>query len=324
MSGLYDKKETETVIARPVSYTYLHIDSGDRFNPNQPFTEQVFTVDNNKAYNDFVINRQENLLQGQFKRVGVSEVRFPYAIPNVNTRNNTMWVNKNGAGWTPITIPEGFYDGPALATAIDTAINVVGLNVVYSTTQGNFTFDYSGALPSYSLGLAITDPSLPLINKQKTRSLWDLIGLFYVPLGPQITALDIKTDPLITNVARLKYTDYIDIVSENLTNHARSKDNTTQNLIPRSNIICRLYIENEVSTNTPSNVSGTYPFTIYRQFTIPKMMEWANDKSIGQIDIKLYDMYGDPLYIPLIALDGLILVQAEPPDFQITLLATEN
>lgn len=307
---IYDKKETHPTVSRTPASCYFFLDSGDRF-----LTDLTPTVNNvpNRAYNNFVISKNENLLQGQFKRIGISEIRFPFAIPNVNARNNVMWVNLNGAGWTSITVTEGFYNGTDLATALTTAIGVAGLTVAYTAGQ-QFTFTYVGVAPSYSLGISPTDPTLSIPQKNVSRSLLDLIGLYFIADGT-IQALDIKATPFRTNVADLKYTDYIDIVSKQLTNYQDSKDMSTQNLTPRSAVINRVFIENENSTNSPSNVWGTYPFVIHRQYTQPKMMKWEGQKSVGQVDISLYDMYGEPLYVP---------TGAEPPNFQITFLASED
>jgi hypothetical protein len=307
---IYDKKETHPTVSRTPASCYFFLDSGDRF-----LTDLTPAVNNvaNRAYNNFVIARNENLLQGQFKRIGISEIRFPFAIPNVNARNNVMWLNLNGAGFASITVPEGFYTGATLATALTTAIATAGVTVSF-TADGKFSFAYAGVAPIFTLAISPTDPTLPIPQKNVSRSLLDLIGLYFIADGT-IQVVDIKATPFLTNVADLKYTDYIDIVSKQLTNYQDSKDMSTQNLTPRSAVINRLYIENENSTNSPTNIWGTYPFVIHRQYTQPKMMKWEGQKSVGQVDISLYDMYGEPLYVP---------AGAEPPNFQITFLASED
>jgi hypothetical protein len=91
------------------------------------------------------------------------------------------------------------------------------------------------------------------------------------------------------------YTDYIDICSPTLCQAQFVRDgNTHQNVIHRD-IICRLYVANEISVYY-TDTTGTRPFIIHRQFKNAKVMKWTAERSIDAIDIQLYDMYGN--YLP--------------------------
>lgn len=91
------------------------------------------------------------------------------------------------------------------------------------------------------------------------------------------------------------YTDYIDICSPTLCQAQFVRDgNTNQNVIHRD-IICRLYVANEISVYY-TDTTGTRPFIIHRQFKNAKVMKWTAERSIDAIDIQLYDMYGN--YLP--------------------------
>jgi hypothetical protein len=91
-----------------------------------------------------------------------------------------------------------------------------------------------------------------------------------------------------------RYTDWIDICSPTLCQAQYVRDgNTNQNVI-RRDLICRLYIANEISTYQ-TEPTGDRPFVIHRQFKNAKVMKWTADRSIDSIDIQLYDQYGLPL-----------------------------
>ena len=91
-----------------------------------------------------------------------------------------------------------------------------------------------------------------------------------------------------------RYTDWIDICSPTLCQAQYVRDgNTNQNVI-RRDLICRLYIANEISTYQ-TEPTGDRPFVIHRQFKNAKVMKWTADRSIDSIDIQLFDQYGLPL-----------------------------
>ena len=91
-----------------------------------------------------------------------------------------------------------------------------------------------------------------------------------------------------------RYTDYVDIVSTSLSQAQYIRDSSTSQATPKRDIIARIYICTNVSTYT-ADAAGSRPFTIYRNFTNPKVIKWTADRSIDAIDLQLFDMYGLPL-----------------------------
>jgi hypothetical protein len=289
-----------------------------------PYIQQA-----NQQYNDFVITKNQNLIQGQFHRVGLTEIRFPWAIPNVNARNNTLYAQVAPNAPVLVTVPEGFYTGTELAAALQgllrTATGSATLTVVYTTASGAFIISDSAATP-----LALY-PALPPITtaNQNTESLLQIIGMD--PQQMPLVSTNLSTQPLRGATASLLYTDYVDIVSFQLTNNQKVKDMTTQTSVPRNAVICRLFLNNEISTeqygaDAPSDILGTRPFLIHRQFDTPKMIRWENDRSVGQVDIALYDMRGNPLYVPTVPIYFPVpaTLPAPLPDYQLTFLASED
>jgi hypothetical protein len=92
--------------------------------------------------------------------------------------------------------------------------------------------------------------------------------------------------------APLAFTQYIDICSPQLCKGQRFRDGSTTNLSRRSDVICRLYISNNVATQEEE---GMRPFVINRQFNNARVMKWTTDNSVGTIDIQLFDDVGQPL-----------------------------
>lgn len=313
--------EHATTIRYPTS-AQLCLDSADRIDPKATLQQNSY-----QRYNNFTITKNQNLIQGAFKRVTLSEIRFPYAIPNINPRNNTLLIAFGDSTtlanpvYLPITINEGFYTGAELATALTTAITSLEYNgnpYPYASTMtctwndknasgkdGAFIFASSqqGTATDYIYLFIKGNPA----NGDYQDQFLSLLGMAqpFIPTTydcrtPFIPAGETASSgaPLETGVAPLIYTSYIDIVSQQLTNFQRVKDTSTQATIPRLGILYRLFIVDEASENNPDLIFGTFPFTIYRKLVIPKVIRWSGEHAIGQIDISLYDQFGEPLYIP--------------------------
>jgi hypothetical protein len=276
-------------------------------------------------------------------RIGVSEVRFPYYIPNVNTSNNKLWILAFNNGATislyEITVNPGFYNGTTLAVALNSIISG-------ATTYGNYNVIQGLALPfnpasppgfifNASTSQMLYDPSItnltpsglsgvnPLVgaSEEQYNSQPSLTGLMGFSFQQVVNAGYFGTTAFASRISDYAYTDYIDIVSEKFNQYARTRDGSSDSGFNRS-LICRLYLSDE------SGISdGTRPFTIYRQFQNPKMVEWNKEASVDWLDIALYDEYGELLPLP----PQVLLPNAQGltdggsyPDFQITLLATQD
>jgi len=354
-SGLYNVKPPKTVVTRPSSTAILALNSKDRFSLDGSAQSNSL-----QQYNDFTINKNQNLMQGAFNRIQLTEMRFPWAIPNINARNNKFYVWANTYDINDlvlVTIGEGFYTGAELATAVEkqiiadcsgVAAGIVNLDVQFNPRGfGEFEFSMTAGTGPFSFDIfqysdSITDPGgdsdaewISTNQLMKTMGLYQLSG-----------TTDLYTTPLQGGTAPMLYTEYVDIVSEQLTNFQKVKDITTNVPTARQALIERLYITNETSQNDPANIPGTYPFTIMRQVRTPKSIRWSGEHSIGQVDIKLYDMYGQPLYLPTLPDVALLtprqlasklfkkkvlknglevfVVYVPLPDFQLTFLASED
>jgi hypothetical protein len=128
------------------------------------------------------------------------------------------------------------------------------------------------------------------------------------------------------------YTQYIDICSPTLCQAQNVRDGNTNQFSIHRDLICRLYITNDVSLYQ-ADPTGTRPCVIHRQFKNAKIMKWSVDRSIDAIDIQLYDQFGNPLpnlpgYIDSVAnpnnYRGDAVYQGQGAEFAITFLVDEN
>ena len=285
-------------------------------------------------YNAALFNAQnQNIIQGDIKNITVSEVNFPYDIPNVQTGfNNFTLTNAGGAYTLEIVVPPGFYTGLELEAAINAAITVVGATeapplppdemptVVYNATENRFRF----SAPTTNVGppgnvWRISSPyTLPYPGQQSNQLGKDILSIMGY-LTTQDPDAFVDADPVqgaLTFIggasAPLAFTQYIDICSPQLCKFQYFRDGSTTNLARRSDVICRLYISNNIAL-TVTDPDGTRPFIINRQFFNARRMRWTADNSVGTIDINLYDDVGQPL-----------TTTWQPRPYQVTFNAMEN
>jgi len=352
MNSLYNRGEDVAITLVPGD-ALLVIDSADRSSSTSS-TGEALSIPNTQPYNNFRLQKPQNLVQGGFTRIQLTEINFPYAIPNVNPYTDTMWIRCNNPTGGAIidqkvTLPTGFYQGRTLAITIKGLLNTyapISTNIgvdwdcqylpcaeTYTSQNGGFiitAFITAGPTP-FPFALYPDNPASVGVKPIPAKSLLNVLG--FNPLSNWdylITPRPNKT----SLYSQLTYTTYIDVVSNKLTYYQNVNDSSSKtNSI--GNIICRIYIANETSDAgtigwyynsdpaapfNPVNYAGTLPpgsapFLIHRQFISPKSFKWSKNTAIDWVDIRLYDDAGQPLYFsPNYAF----------PDFQITFKCTED
>lgn len=268
------------------------------------------SVYNNATYNSF----NQNLVQGQIHSVSVNEVNFPYDIPNIQNGYNTFTLTPALVGQPDlnITIAPGFYTGLELEAAINAAIIAAGAiaappvapanlpTVNFDSTSNTFVWEAPVSnVPNYVWWIS-SPVTLPFTGVgavgpgQLGKDLFSIMGFFSAQNGDNF----VDSDPVQDNLrfaggsAPLTFTQYIDICSPQLCQYQYFRDGSTTNLARRSDVICRLYISNNVATQEEE---GTRPFVINRQFNNARVMRWNAESSIGSISIQLFDDVGQPL-----------------------------
>jgi hypothetical protein len=295
-------------------------------------------------YNALKFNAKgQNIVQGQIHSISVSEVNFPYDIPNVQQGAswfftsakplsgvyNTFVLANAAAGALDIILAPGFYTGTELAAAINSAITAAGAantpaltpaempTVTYSNTSNRFFIDAPATTTgTYTLWNIFSPYLNPPTGEPSTGLGKDILTIMgFYQSGQTFAVQSDPADPQgepeqAGGSAPLIFTQYVDICSPLLCQYQYFRDGTTTNDARRLDVICRLYISNNVATQEEE---GTRPFVIHRQFNNARVMRWSAESSVGQIDVNLFDDIGEPLQ-----------VSWEPRPYQITLNCYEQ
>jgi hypothetical protein len=327
------------ITQRPPSTSLLAIDSEDRFK-NYVVADEALsgnpTVFNVSPY-DFAISKAESLMNGFFTRVGVTEVNFPWAIPNINAKTQSITIAYTGLvadGVTEIVLAAGFYTPTNLAAAMQAAIrakaapNLAGFTMTYGNDNTPRFFYATNTVETIAFeGQTPNSLQYPYPNTQK--QLFNVLGL------TNINATEATSGSSAYTFCQA--TRYIDIVCTQLTNNQALKDQMSQ-IIARDSL-CRVYLgDGAMPGNIPCSEPefvppGCAPFTIYRNFATPKQIQWLPNQPIpGYLKFEVYDDSGAPLaesianiIIPLNGGTSLNLYnQGVFLDWSMTMLVSEN
>jgi len=260
------------------------VDSEDRYT----LDADGFRTDNTPI-NNFIISKPQSLINGYFTRVALTEINFPWAIPNVNPRNNNLKVFDGLQRWTAV-IPTGFYEPTDLAAAMQTAMNAAAaaagsprtFTCVYNAASQSFTFESPGA-NNFQIEPCVNSI---LYTIGFTGILTDPAGI--ATFGYKITG----------GYAPMLYTPYFDIVSNQLTKKQNVSDSGSS-LVSGRSLLCRVYLTKDgtVPTSTDeAQILGCRPFTIHREFQNPKQIFWDTQEFINIIDLTLLDADSKVLY----------------------------
>ena len=325
------RQVTQTI--RPSSTALLTIDSEDRYknyaeaaaNPTSPY--------------NFAITKSESLMPGFMTRIGVSEITFPWTIPNINQKTCQIQVAYSIASGPIslglITLTQGFYTPSALAAAMQTAVRALNAGLAtFTMTYGNqvtpaqvnvpiFYYDTSSSNEDTISFLPMSANTAIYPYSSQTKQLYDLLGF---------TARN--SDFLFNGYGNFTYCQpirYIDIVCNQLTNSQAQKDQTSQTVA--RDMLCRLYVGSASGVQSTVNASdstfcppGCATTTLYRNYTTPKQIQWIPNQNIpGFLKFEVYDDAGD-------LLDNSILSASSDPtdlasqfmDWSMTLLVSEN
>jgi hypothetical protein len=319
---------------RPPSTSLLTIDSEDRFTDYdqaiQQIAQPVSSLNATPYY--FAITKNESLMNGFFTRVGISELNFPWAIPNINLKTCQIGVVTSGSSVdvSSIEILRGFYTPDALANAIQAQVRAISAALL------PFTISYGGSdepifiYNTNTPGLNIQFAPLPYGSDQypypnTTKQLFNLMGFSGLNVLP--------SERGFSGYTFCQYTRYVDIACVQLTNNQSLKDQTSQPVA--RDVLTRVYLGNaNIPGNVPANETGPdfcppgcAPFTIYRDYATPKQIQWIPNQPIpGYLVFQVYDDAGAPLFevIPSVSAPTPAQEQAGYLDWSMSLLVSEN
>lgn len=352
MSYSTDAQAVKTQIARTPATQYLTLNSADR---NQTSTVVAQTTDSSgkvtilttttfvrQPWNRFKLQRPQNIMNTYATRMLVSEINFPWYVPNINPLTNTIYILTGDVLYT-VTLSSAFLTGAIIAATLTelflTGESDFGLISPGAVSSGNViavawnpenaTFTLIGEEAPFSI--FYTNPATlgTESNYYSNTSLAYLMGFEYSQV------IGVANSAYFTNSTTLEYTQYVDIVSDKLHQYSTNRDGSSDNFFGR-NTICRLYIADEAS-NIVQGFAGDLPvqfipgvsgsFIIHRQFKNPKAVMWNKEASVDWLDIAVYDQFGNLVPLPPTSAPTAGVstpVNKAWPDFQITLLASEN
>ena len=268
---------------------------------------------------DVLLTSRQNFLNGFFTRVALTEVRIPWYLPTLTARNNVIVLQYFPAVGPPatyvLTLTPGWYTPTTLASELQRVIRLPIVNgganlplftVAYSGTQYNFTASSNVA------GEEFTFLPQAVATATARTSVYEMMNW----INNYVATTQISGVPTMLS------TEFIDIVSSQLTYAQNVKDGDTGKV--NRDVVARIYLAKDGLDNDPASLGST-PFIIYRQFQTPKQIQWDKNLPIGQLSFQLYDDAGQPLTtnVPGGQLIGTAPLDTAMGDWSITLLVSE-
>jgi len=209
MNSLYNRGE-DVEVQRTPSDALLVIDSADRgtssaspgFNPN--------AIPQLQPYNQFRIQKPENLIQGGFNRLSLVEINFPYAIPNLTPTTNNFWVKlqnpASGTGTAQIfafNSATKFSNGTDLAENLTTTMNADPNIGISSPSAVEWLVEY---LPDEFGGFVIQASAPTTLTTAKGKNFKTRVGIpqynfGLYPVNPALLTIPASGIPSASSVS---------------------------------------------------------------------------------------------------------------------------
>ena len=255
----------------------------------------VDSVDRNTAVyptaNNFLITKNESMMNGFFTRVGTTEVVLEWNTPNVITDEDhdsglfTYTVDTAGGTVVNQFSLTGYFTAEQLVDAIVDECNRF-------TTPTGVTWT---AVPLYGAGAQFE------LTGGVSGNFWTLTA----PILEKLTGLSTITAPfagnnksshdILASGADLRPTRYLDMVCNQLTNNQAVKDGSTAKI--SRDVLCRWYFDYDGQNPTDKYgfpiLMGYTPFYLRRIFNPPKQIQWQTNIPIGQMSFQLYNDAGN-------------------------------
>jgi len=307
-----DTPGTNSAMPRRMASTqFLLLDSADR---NQSLAQV-------QPWNNFSFQKPQALIDAFADHVLVTEINFPWNIPNITTYNNAIWINRQ-----PIRIAPGFYFPQDLVAALNAALVFAGIDGLFSYNNRSMAYTFTngagapqdGGLSYYNNQIGAPATHGPFYT---TISLFKTLGFTLAQSNETLLANDI----VIGNPTLSQYTAFVDIISNRLMRYTSVKDGESA-ANAQSAVICRVYASDEVSINI-GDPQTCRPFLIHRQYKTPKSIQWNRDSFVDYMDIQVIDQWNNLVYLPQTTIGNPgapTVVDGAYPDFQISLLCSED
>jgi hypothetical protein len=288
----------KAVDIRPPATALLTINSADRYASqnaryNNPGNGNPYTL---TSPADFTINVPQNILNGNFTRIAVTQVELFWTWPLICNQTNGIYINWQPSGTGAVTqyfltlatnIVNSIPGTPTLTT-IGNALQVAVRAATGSTT---FTIAYSGTgyANAFTFNSGNSDKFYfsRWVGPAGTNSytLFDLIGF------PGTVVLSTLSWSLVE--ATFYRTPYLDIVCEQITANQSLRDSSTNG--SGKTLLARLPLTSEgiIQSFAPFQGPSVY---ITKTYPVPKQISWpANQPIGGSLRFQLLDAAGNVL-----------------------------
>jgi hypothetical protein len=332
---------------RPPRTTELHIDSLDRYLPGMLTSGTYFTnfpsqtvaklvgpillSSQTNTGTDCLIQTSRPLVYGYFGRVALTQMMLKFQQPTFRLSYNSSFgfqtaTSTAGAGATlrACLIPDGYYTYASAAAAIQTAVRAIAgaaelanFTCTAPTLPGDgFTFNMGAPIGGQQYYMAViygtgaTAESGQIVSARTGRTLGFNRAIYGYPdanLGGQTTSAPTFYITATGSAPNFLPTDYVDVVSQSLTNYKPAKD-TNSTLAAPTAVLGRIWLTEGACNfgnsglgtqipNTPADVTsmGSQPITVTKSWENPNWSELSPNQTIDRIDIKLLDMWGQTL-----------------------------
>jgi hypothetical protein len=325
-----DDAEKKARTIRHPKTAELHLDSLDRYvpgilpalsNPNTPqnfckYIGPIIGASSIDSTNNCVIQTKNNLLYGYLSRVALTQFQLNWRVPTVVTGYNDLLSVFNGTTTTILTIPQGYYNVVNLGTTLQTLLRTVtglgSLSVSPPDTQATptganvdvgYTIVTGGSPMAFSYA-GTSDGQADQIGRANRLIGVNRAGAGFTPdiLTTSLTSIVVNPTTTFTmGVPNFRYTDYVDIVSQALTNYKDTKDGNSSVSSPAA-VLGRIWLtEYPLASQASGNawpqdgMWGMGPMTFVKNWQHPNWSQWSPNQTLSSIDISLLDMWGYPL-----------------------------
>ena len=327
------KLPTQTI--RQPATTEIHIDSLDRYQPKQLQTTTYFQNFPNsqnvakvagpillagaQSGTRTIIQPGRVIGYGYYSRIALTQMFLNWEVPTVVAGANDLIRVSYGlapgtvSATVTVAIPSGYYTAASMATQLQTSIRAINVLLGAATvtapsaTFPGFQFAAGGSTyMSFVFGGTGTTEQQQLAIGRMAKMLGLSRSTFgYTPdpnVAGQPTTAPVQWAAANGGAPDLIYTDYVDIVSQALTNYKDAKDDNSSLASPGA-VIGRIWLTEttpitapaaNAQPNEPNNI-GSGPFTMVKTWTSPNWCQWSPNQALNTIDITLLDMFGIPI-----------------------------
>lgn len=265
-----DKEQTFTI--RQPATANLMIDSLDR------------DLDNYTFPNQFIISRNQSILNGFFHRIGVSEMVLEWSTGNIGGlfNNDSFTIDISGGESATATIGSGFYTVETLVNAL-----VAKLNTGNAGSPLLTGITWTATAGVQGVGIVPTGGT--------PGNYYSFSGPLAIILGIDSGAIEFNDGVLVPLDVDLRPYRYLDFTSSSLTYCQDLKDASTASIV--RDVLLRWYFaydqEPQLDGYGYPILMGYTPFTLRRLYNPAKQIRWDPIQPVGQISFEVYDNYGN-------------------------------